>query len=86
MWIKTDKYDSPEERERLEKLLHNTEELYAYMIEYVYGCGIKPLTAENKRELDGYRRQMENIAYALAGYEWVDTDREITKEYQLFFV
>lgn len=86
MWIKTDKYDSPEEHERLEKRLHDTEELYKYMIECVYGCGIKPLTAENKRELDGYRRQMERIAYALAGYEWVDTDCEIPKEYRLFFV
>ena len=86
MWLKTDKYDSPEEREHLGELLHDTVELYKYMAEYVYGCGIKPLTPENKRELDGYKHQMENIARALAGYEWVDVEYKMNKEYPLFFI
>ena len=86
MWLKTDKYDSPKERERLGELLHDTAELYKYMAEYVYGYGIKSLTPENKRELDGYRHQMENIARALAGYEWVDVEYKMNKEYPLFFI
>ena len=86
MWLKTDKYNSPKERERLGELLHDTAELYKYMMEYVYGYGIKPLTPENKRELDGYRHQMENIVRALDGYEWVDVEYKMNKEYPLFFI
>ena len=89
MWVKTDKYDSPKEREHLEELLHTAEELYKYMAEDIYCYGIKPLTPENKRELDGYKHRVDRIAHALAGYEWVDqfnAECEMIKKHHHLFI
>ena len=72
MWIKTDKYNSPKEREHLKNLLYTVKQLYKYIIEDIYCYNINPLTPENKRELDGYKSQADRIIHALAGYEWVD--------------